>query len=49
VATKTVTVSLEGDGSRFVALTGSGHAIVMDNAKGDSGPRPAKYALPAAS
>jgi putative redox protein len=41
-ATKTVTVSLDGDGSRFVALTGSGHAIVMDNAQGDSGPRPAE-------
>jgi putative redox protein len=42
MATKTVTVSLDGDGSRFVALTGSGHAIVMDNAEGDSGPRPAE-------
>ena len=27
---------------RFVALTGSGHTIVMDNAEGDSGPRPAE-------
>jgi len=35
----TVTVSLDGDGSRLVALTGSGHTIVMDNAEGDSGPR----------
>jgi len=42
MATKTVTVSLDGEGSRFVALTGSGHAIVMDNAEGDSGPRPAE-------
>jgi putative redox protein len=42
MATKTVTVSLDGDGSRFVARTGSGHAIVMDNAEGDSGPRPAE-------
>jgi putative redox protein len=42
MATKTVTVSVDGDGSRFVALTGSGHAIVMDNAEGDSGPRPAE-------
>ena len=42
MATKSVTVSLDGDGSRFVALTGSGHAIVMDNAEGDSGPRPAE-------
>ena len=42
MATETVTVSLDGDGSRFVALTGSGHSIVMDNADGDSGPRPAE-------
>jgi putative redox protein len=42
MATRTVTVHLEGDGSRFVALTGSGHSIVMDNADGDSGPRPAE-------
>jgi putative redox protein len=42
MATKTVTVRLDGDGSRFVALTGSGHAIVMDNAEGDTGPRPAE-------
>jgi putative redox protein len=42
MARKTVKVSLEGDGSRFVALTGSGHTIVMDNAEGDSGPRPAE-------
>jgi putative redox protein len=42
MATKTVTVSLDGDGSRLVALTGSGHAIVMDDAEGDSGPRPAE-------
>src|SRR5688500_7069055 len=42
MATKTVKVRLEGEGSRFVALTGSGHDIVMDNADGDSGPRPAE-------
>jgi putative redox protein len=42
MATTTVTVSLDGGGSRFVALTGSGHAIAMDNAAGDSGPRPAE-------
>jgi putative redox protein len=45
MATKTVTVSLEGEGSRFVALTSSGHAIVMDNAEGDSGPRPAELLI----
>lgn len=42
MATKTVAASLDGDGSRFIALTGSGHTIVMDNAEGDSGPRPAE-------
>lgn len=42
MATKTVTASLEGDGMRFVARTGSGHSIVMDNAEGDGGPRPAE-------
>ena len=42
MTTKTVTVKLDDDGSRLVALTGSGHAIVMDNAEGDSGPRPAE-------
>ncbi len=42
MATTTVTVRQDGDGSRFVALTGSGHTIVMDNAEGDSGPRPAE-------
>jgi putative redox protein len=42
MATKTVTTRLDGDGSRFVAVTGSGHTIVMDTAEGDSGPRPAE-------
>ncbi len=42
MATTTVTVRQDGDGSRFVALTGSGHTIVMDNAEGDSGPRPSE-------
>jgi len=42
MATKTVTARLDGDGMRFVALTGSGHSIVMDSAEGDSGPRPAE-------
>jgi putative redox protein len=42
MATKTVTARLEGGGSRFIAQTGSGHEVVMDNAEGDSGPRPAE-------
>lgn len=33
---------LDGEGSRFTALTGSGHRIVLDNAEGDAGPRPAE-------
>ena len=42
MATKTVTASLDGEGMRFVAQTGSGHTIVMDNAEGDSGARPSE-------
>ncbi len=42
MATKTVTACLDGEGLRFVATTGSGHTIVMDNAEGDAGPRPAE-------
>lgn len=42
MATKTVTARLDGDGLRLIAQTGSGHTIVMDNAEGDSGPRPAE-------
>src|SRR5512143_865528 len=42
MTTKTVTASLEGEGLRLVARTGSGHSIVMDNAEGDSGARPAE-------
>jgi len=39
---KTVTARLEGAGLRLVATTGSGHEVVMDDAAGDSGPRPAE-------
>lgn len=42
MASKTVTATLEGDGLRLVARTGSGHTIVMDNAEGDTGARPAE-------
>jgi putative redox protein len=42
VATKTLIARLDGDESRFIALTGSGHSVVMDDAAGDSGPRPAE-------
>jgi putative redox protein len=43
--TKPVTATLDGDGLRLVAQTGSGHTIVMDDAEGDSGPRPAELLL----
>lgn len=42
MASNTATVSLDGDALRLIAHTGSGHAIVMDNAEGDSGPRPSE-------
>jgi putative redox protein len=42
MGTRTATAKLDGDGLRFEAITGSGHRVVMDNAEGDSGPRPAE-------
>ena len=42
MARKTVVAALDGDGSRFVAWTGSGHRVVMDTSEGDTGPRPAE-------
>jgi putative redox protein len=42
---KTATVRLEGDGLRLVGTSGSGHTLVLDNADGDSGPRPAELLL----
>jgi putative redox protein len=39
---KSAQVVLEGDGMRFVATTGSGHRLVLDNGEGDTGPRPAE-------
>jgi putative redox protein len=38
---KTAVLTLEGDGLRFIAETGSGHFVVMDDAEGDTGARPA--------
>ncbi len=43
---KQVTLRHTG-GSRFVARSGSGHDIVMDNAAGDTGPRPTELVLAA--
>jgi putative redox protein len=47
VVMKTVAARLDGDGMRFTATTSSNHTIVMDNAEGDSGPRPAELLLAA--
>jgi putative redox protein len=44
VGEKQVTLSHES-GLRFVARTGSGHQIVMDNAAGDTGARPTELLL----
>ena len=41
---KKVSLRHEG-GLRFVALTGSGHDVVIDNATGNSGPRPTEFVL----
>jgi putative redox protein len=43
---KTISMRHEG-GMRFVALTGSGHDVVVDNGSGDSGPRPTELVLAA--
>lgn len=42
MALKTASVTLEGDGLRFVGSVGSGHAIVMDDGNGDTGARPSE-------
>jgi putative redox protein len=39
---KTASLVQEGPGLRFVARTGSGHEIVLDNVEGDTGARPAE-------
>ena len=42
MAVKTATVALDGPNLRFVARSGSGHTIVIDDGNGDTGPRPAE-------
>ena len=42
MAFKTASVTLDGSNLRFVARTGSGHSIVLDDGRGDTGPRPAE-------
>jgi putative redox protein len=42
MSTKTASISLEGDGLRFIARADSGHSIVLDSGIGDTGMRPAE-------
>jgi putative redox protein len=42
MAVKTATVTLEGGDLRFVGRAGSGHTVVLDDRKGDTGLRPAE-------
>jgi len=42
MAVKTANLTLEGDGLRFVAKAGSGHSIVLDDGRSDTGMRPAE-------
>jgi putative redox protein len=37
--------TVEGTGRQFVAQSGTGHALVMDDADGHSGPKPIEFAL----
>jgi putative redox protein len=45
MGTRTAVARLEGGATRLVAVTGSGHSIVMDSADGDTGPRPAELLM----
>ncbi len=38
-------VTVEGEGKQFVAESGTGHALVIDDANGHSGPKPIELAL----
>jgi putative redox protein len=38
-------VTVEGEGKQFVAASGTGHALVMDDTKGRTGPTPLELAL----
>ena len=42
MAFKTASVTLDGSNLRFISRTGSGHSIVLDDGRGDTGPRPAE-------
>ena len=38
-------ITTEGPGRQFVAESGSGHAVVMDDSDGQTGPKPIEFAL----
>ena len=42
MAVKTASVALDGGALRFVATSGSGHVVVLDDGAGNTGPRPAE-------
>jgi putative redox protein len=42
MAIKTASVTLDGDGLRFVGSVGSGHAIILDDGNANTGARPAE-------
>jgi len=42
MATKTAVLTLEGEGIRFAAVSGSGHGIVLDDERGNAGMRPSE-------
>jgi putative redox protein len=42
MAIKTADITLDGEGLRFVAHAGSGHGLVLDDGRGDTGMRPSE-------
>ena len=42
MSTKTASVTLDGDGLRFLGTVGSGHEFVLDDGNGDTGARPSE-------
>lgn len=42
MAVKTASITLQGGDLRFVARSGSGHALVLDDSRSDTGMRPAE-------
>jgi putative redox protein len=42
MAVKTAAVTLDGPDLRFIARSGSGHSLALDDGGGDTGPRPAE-------